>query len=292
MCHALFVPATNDRVGMTDQGRPSGSPLLCIAGCGDEAEEFHALGTLERGRIELAADSDEPIVRIAVRGVSGLVFGQGSSAQSAVEIRPLYNPERRTAVFIVPGPCGVILTLTMVLFTSIAVVRERERGNLELLITTPVCPLELMTGEIIPYIFIGYVQISLILFLGFSLFDMPIHGSFSHFYLGAGVFVISILSLGLFISTAVQTQFQAFQMTFMSFLPQMLLSGFMFPFEGMPRAVQILGETFPLTHCLRVVRGVVLRDAHGRSLAPRGLLCRGDDLCDIKVPQASRLTLE
>ena len=210
---------------------------------------------------QILADDSDPVVMSALRRISGLVVGDKANPLNAVELRPLYNPERRSAVFIVPGLCGVILTLTMVLFTSIAVVRERERGNLELLITTPVRPLELMVGKIIPYIFIGYVQISLILWLGVTLFDVPIRGSLSNFYIGAGMFVVSILSLGLLISTAAENQFQAFQMTFMSFMPQMLLSGFMFPFEGLPRAVQLLGETFPLTHCLRIVRGVVLRDA-------------------------------
>ncbi len=220
--------------------------------------------------VQILADDSDPVVLSAVRGLNGLVIAPdrngplvGSSAQpaSAVAIRPLYNPERRTAVFIVPGLCGVILTLTMVLFTSIAVVRERERGNLELLITTPVGVLELMTGKLIPYIFIGYLQITLILFLGVVLFDVPVRGELFDFYAGAGAFVISILTLGLLISTTAETQFQAFQMTFMSFLPQMLLSGFMFPFEGMPRVIQYLGEVFPLTHILRIVRGVVLRDA-------------------------------
>lgn len=211
--------------------------------------------------IQVLADDSDPVVLNAMRGLNGLAAGSGAQQPGAVEIRPLYNPERRTAVFIVPGLCGVILTLTMVLFTSIAVVRERERGNLELIITTPVRALELMTGKIIPYIFIGYIQITLILFLGMWLFDVPVRGDLEDFYLGAGVFVISILSLGLLISTAAETQFQAFQMTFMSFLPQLLLSGFMFPFEGMPRAVQVLSEVFPLTHFLRIVRGVILRDA-------------------------------
>jgi ABC-2 type transport system permease protein len=164
-------------------------------------------------------------------------------------------------VFIVPGLCGVILTLTMVLFTAVAIVRERERGNLELLITTPVGRLELMLGKIVPYVVIGYLQVSLILAIGVWLFDVPVRGSLWHFYGGAGAFVVSILSLGLVISTLASTQFQAFQMTFITFLPQLLLSGFMFPFEGMPREARWLAELFPLTHFLRIVRGVVLREA-------------------------------
>jgi ABC-2 type transport system permease protein len=173
----------------------------------------------------------------------------------------MYNPERRSAVFIVPGLCGVILNLTMVLFTAVALVRERERGNLELLITTPIKGLELMVGKIVPYVLIGYVQATIIILLGVWLFELPVRGHLGDFYLGVGLFIMSILTLGLVISTLATNQFQAFQMTFMSFLPQMLLSGFMFPFEGMPRWVQWIAEIFPLTHFLRIVRGVILRDA-------------------------------
>ena len=211
----------------------------------------------------MLVDDSDPVILGAVRGLADMpVRGQPrNTAATTFAPRPLFNPERRSAVFIVPGLCGVILTLTMVLFTSIAIVRERERGNLELLITTPVLSFELMIGKIVPYIFIGYIQISIILLLGVSLFDVPVRGTLLDFYLGAGVFVISILSLGLLISTIAETQFQAFQVTFMSFLPQLLLSGFMFPFEGMPKAAQYLAELFPLTHFLRIVRGIVLRDA-------------------------------
>lgn len=220
-----------------------------------------------RGELPLAqllVDGSDTIVLGAARGLERLTPTPQSQSQSntgTFAVRALFNPERRSPVFIVPGLCGVILTLTMVLFTSIAIVREREHGNLELLITTPVQTLELMLGKIVPYVFIGYVQISLILTLGVLLFDLPVRGSLLDFYAGAGVFVISVLTLGLLFSTAASTQFQAFQMTFMSFLPQLLLSGYMFPFEGMPRAAQWLAELFPLTHFLRIVRGVILRDA-------------------------------
>ena len=176
-------------------------------------------------------------------------------------MRVFYNPERRSPVFIVPGLVGVILNLTMVLFTAVAIVRERERGNMELLITTPIRGLELMLGKITPYLLIGYLQASIIMGLGLFLFDVPIQGSLFDFYAGVGLFVISTLTLGLMISTLATTQFQAFQMTFMSFLPQLLLSGFMFPFEGMPVPAQWLAELFPLTHFLRIVRGIILRGA-------------------------------
>ena len=212
---------------------------------------------------QLLIDDSDPTILGTARGLARLPLGPVNQMveRDTFELRALYNPERRSAVFIVPGLCGVILTLTMVLFTSIAIVRERERGNLELLITTPVSSLELMVGKIIPYVLIGYIQISLILALGVWMFDLPFSGSLADFYTAAGLFVISILTLGLMISTIAQTQFQAFQLTFMTFLPQLLLSGFMFPFDGMPRSVQWLAEIFPLTHFLRIVRGIVLKQA-------------------------------
>ncbi len=223
----------------------------------------------ERPAAQLLVDGGDPIVLGAARGLAALpVDGAASGNASALppygrtfEVRAYFNPERRSPLHIVPGLCGVILTLTMVLFTSIAIVRERERGNLELLITTPIQTIELMIGKITPYILIGYVQVSLILLLGWMLFDVPIRGSLADLYLATGAFVAASLTLGLFISTLAATQFQAFQMTFVSFLPQLLLSGFMFPFDGMPRAAQLLAEIFPLTHFLRIVRGIILRGA-------------------------------
>ncbi len=219
-----------------------------------------------RSLVQLLVDGSDPVVLSSARGISRLPLpgrpGIGmKSVSPMIEIRAYYNPERRSAVFIVPGLCGVILTLTMVLFTSIAIVREREQGNLEMLITTPVKSLELMTGKIAPYILIGYVQVSLILLLGVYLFDVPVRGSLTDFYVACAFFIVSVLSLGLLISTIARNQFQAFQMTFITFLPQLLLSGYMFPFEGMPVAAQRLAELFPLTHFLRIVRGIVLRGA-------------------------------
>lgn len=221
-----------------------------------EARRAHG----DRPAAQLLVDGSDPVVLSAARGLLNRPEKNPNMAPSGLELRALYNPERRSPVFIVPGLCGVILALTMVLFTAVALVRERERGNLELLITTPIKSLELMIGKIIPYIIIGYLQASIIIFLGVWLFDIPIQGDLFDFYVAVGLFVISILTLGLVISTFATNQFQAFQMTFMSFLPQLLLSGFMFPFEGMPRPAQWLAELFPLTHFLRVVRGVVLRN--------------------------------
>ncbi len=213
---------------------------------------------------QLLIDGGDPVVLSAARGLGPLPVRSHASrttGASSFEVRPYFNPERRSPVHIVPGIAGVILTLTMVLFTSIAIVGERERGNLELLITTPIQTLELMAGKIAPYVVIGYVQVTLILLLGFFLFGVPIRGSLLDLAVSAGVFIAASLTLGLFISTLAATQFQAFQMTFVTFVPQMLLSGFMFPFEGMPIAAQWLAQMFPLTHFVRIVRGIILRGA-------------------------------
>ncbi|MGA9341326.1 MAG: ABC transporter permease [Rhodanobacteraceae bacterium] len=178
-----------------------------------------------------------------------------------ISVVSFYNPERRSAINIVPGLIGVILTMTMVLFTGIAVVRERERGNMELLIATPLTSSELMVGKVLPYIVIGLIQTSVILWLGIWLFAVPIRGSLLDVYLAAGLLIFANLALGLLISTRAQSQFQAMQMTIFVFLPSILLSGFMFPFAGMPKAAQWIAELLPLTHFLRLIRGVMLRGA-------------------------------
>ena len=182
-------------------------------------------------------------------------------AGGRISVVGFYNPQRRSAVNIVPGLIGVILTMTMVLFTAIAIVRERERGNMELLIATPLTSAELMVGKVLPYVAIGLVQTSVILALGTWLFEVPIRGSVLDVYLASGLLILANLALGLLISTRAQSQFQAMQMTFFVFLPSILLSGFMFPFAGMPKLVQWLAEVLPLTHFLRLIRGVMLRGA-------------------------------
>lgn len=182
-------------------------------------------------------------------------------AGGRISVVAFYNPQRRSAINIVPGLIGVILTMTMVLFTAIAIVRERERGNMELLIATPLTSTELMVGKTLPYVVIGLVQTSVILALGTWLFEVPIRGSVLDVYLASGLLIFANLALGLLISTRAQSQFQAMQMTFFIFLPSILLSGFMFPFAGMPRAAQWVAEVLPLTHFLRLIRGVMLRGA-------------------------------
>ncbi|MCW8807687.1 MAG: ABC transporter permease [Rhodanobacter sp.] len=178
-----------------------------------------------------------------------------------ISVVSFYNPQRQSAINIVPGLIGVILTMTMVLFTAIAIVRERERGNMELLIATPLTSAELMVGKVLPYIAIGLVQTTVILALGIWLFAVPIRGSVLDVYLATALLIMASLSLGLLISTRAQSQFQAMQMTFFVFLPSILLSGFMFPFAGMPKVAQWMAEVLPLTHFLRLIRGVMLRGA-------------------------------
>ena len=172
-----------------------------------------------------------------------------------------YNPRRRSPVNIVPGLIGVILTMTMVMFTSVAIVRERERGNMELLITTPVSRTELMIGKVLPYALIGLIQTSVVLLLGLWLFDVPIKGSVLEVYIAAVLLILANLALGLMISTKAASQFQAMQMTVFILLPSILLSGFMFPYAGMPVPAQWLAEVLPMTHFLRLIRGVMLRGA-------------------------------
>jgi ABC-2 type transport system permease protein len=186
-----------------------------------------------------------------------------------IEVRTLYNPEKRTAVQIVPALIGVILSMTMVLFTSGAIVRERERGNLELLIATPLGRLELMVGKLLPYVGIGLIQTTLILTVGSALFNVPVVGSVLDLYLASLLFIAASLSLGLFVSTLAQTQFQAFQLAFVTMLPSILLSGFMFPFEGMPVVAQWIAQVLPLTHFNVIVRGVILRGAELPELWPQ-----------------------
>lgn len=170
-----------------------------------------------------------------------------------------YNPQRRSPVNIVPGLIGVILTMTMVMFTSVAIVRERERGNMELLITTPVSRTELMIGKVLPYALIGLIQTSVVLLLGLWLFDVPIKGSVLEVYIAAVLLILANLALGLMISTKAASQFQAMQMTVFILLPSILLSGFMFPFRGMPEWAQVIGSVLPLTHFLVLVRGIMLK---------------------------------
>jgi ABC-2 type transport system permease protein len=221
----------------------------------------------DRPTAQLLVDATDPIILGTAQGLQTLTLGDPArrpvttGSPTTFEVRAYYNPERRSEVQIVPGLIGVILTLTMSLFTAVAIVRERESGTLEFLINTPVRRSELMVGKIIPYIVIGLIQVSIVLGLGVLLFRVPVRGTLWDLYLASAAFIAATLSFGLLVSTAAKSQFQSMQMTFFFFLPNILLSGFMFPFEGMPRAAQIIAEVLPLTHFVRMAKGIILRGA-------------------------------
>ncbi len=211
-------------------------------------------------------DGSDTMVSNALLALQQMPFSSGFEAQpmqrkNTFEIALFFNPERRSAVNIVPGLVAIVLTMTMVMFTSAALVRERERGNLELLITTPVHSSEIMIGKIVPYIFVGLIQMAIILGLGHLIFDVPINGRIDQLVLGVFAFISASLTLGLLISTIAKTQLQAMQLTVFLLIPSILLSGFMFPYEGMPEAAQWIAETLPATHFIRMVRAIVLRGA-------------------------------
>ncbi len=176
-----------------------------------------------------------------------------------IRIRPWYNPDFVSAYYMVPGIMGVMLTMTMVMITSMAIVRERERGTLEQLIVTPMKNWELMLGKIIPYSIVGYVQVTVALLVGILVFDLPIRGSLALLYTLTSLFIIASLALGLLISTVTKNQMQAMQLSFFVFLPSILLSGFMFPREAMPLFFNLLGNLLPLTFYLQILRGIILK---------------------------------
>jgi len=227
----------------------------------------------ERPVILLAADATDPaatgnalasVNAIAERAIGRDLVGPLARLRAApppYEIRSQrrYNPEGLTRYNIVPGLMGVILTMTMVMMTSLAMTRERERGTMENLLATPLSPLEVMVGKIVPYILIGYVQVSVILVAGRLMFDVPMVGSVWLLSAVMVLFIAANLAIGFTFSTLARNQLQAMQLTFFFFLPSMLLSGFMFPFRGMPGWAQHIGEVLPLTHFLRIVRGIMLK---------------------------------
>ena len=233
-----------------------------------------------REAVQVLVDGSDTVVQSAAIQLAQMPIGSATGTQLLTPTRQIsvvafYNPERRSAINIVPGLIGVILTMTMVLFTGVAIVRERERGNMELLMATPVSRSELMIGKVLPYAAIGLVQTTVVLVLGLTLFQVPIRGSAFDVYLAAVLLILANLTLGLLISTKAQSQFQAMQMTFFVFLPSILLSGFMFPFAGMPVVIQWLAELLPLTHFLRLIRGVMLRGASVFELWPDVLALLG-----------------
>ena len=182
-----------------------------------------------------------------------------TNGPASLRVHALYNPEGLTQLNIVPGLLGVVLTLTMVMITALAITRERESGTMENLLSMPTRPFEVMVGKIIPYILVGYIQISLLLLAARCFFHVPMIGNLFLLYAAALVFIAANLSMGITFSTIAQNQRQAMQMGVFFFLPSILLSGFMFPFRGMPHWAQTVGEVLPLTHFLRIVRGILLK---------------------------------
>ena len=227
----------------------------------------------DRPAILVEADATDPAATGNALGSLGAVINnallndlkgplaslQATAGPIDLRIHALYNPEVVTQYNIVPGLMGVILTMTMIMITGLAITRERERGTMENLLSMPTRPSEVLIGKIVPYIVVGYIQVGVILLAAYFLFHVPMQGSILLLLLVALVFIAANLALGITFSTIAKNQLQAVQMTFFVFLPSILLSGFMFPFRGMPPWAQLIGEIFPLTHFLRIVRGILLK---------------------------------
>lgn len=236
----------------------------------------------ERPAILLEADASDPAATgpaiAAARALVDSVFDRDLNGPlSRLRARPgpvdfrihaHYNPENITQYNVVPGLMGVVLTMTMVVITALAITRERERGTMENLLATPVRPFEVMVGKILPYIAVGYVQVTLILFAARWIFHVPLVGSLGLVYAVAFLFIAANLAVGITFSTLARNQLQAVQMAFFFFLPSILLSGFMFPFRGMPEWAQWIGSGLPLTHFLRIVRGILLKGSGPADIAP------------------------
>jgi ABC-2 type transport system permease protein len=223
--------------------------ILVEADASDPSATSNAIAALnELARSALSHD---------LKGSASVAAGGANPIDLIIHRR--YNPEGITQYNIVPGLMGVILTMTMIMMTGLAMTRERERGTMEHLLAMPVNPLEVMLGKIMPYIFVGYIQVLLTLLISTQVFHVPIQGSLGLLLVCVLLFIAANLSVGMLFSTIARNQMQAMQMTFFFFLPSMLLSGFMFPFRGMPVWAQHLGEVLPLTHFLRLVRGILLK---------------------------------
>ena len=232
--------------------------MLVEADATDPSATGNALASLEAVRQSaLARDLGGPLAHL-----------QPGPPAFELRVHRRYNPEGVTQHNIVPGLMGVVLTMTMIMMTAIAMTRERERGTLENLLATPVRPFEVMAGKIVPYVLIGYVQVAVILVVARLLFDVPMVGSLALLSAVLVLFIAANLAVGFTFSTLARSQMQAMQMTFFFFLPSMLLSGFMFPFRGMPGWAQAIGEVLPLTHFLRIVRGILLKGNGWAEVAP------------------------
>ena len=230
--------------------------------------------------VQVLVDASDSMVSnsaIATANSIGLLKSQQILMQSSrvsyvpydIRVRPWYNPDGVTAFYMVPAILGIIVTMTMVMMTSMGIVRERERGTLEQLIVTPIKSFELMIGKIVPYIVLGYVQITVALLVGVIVFQVPIRGSLLELYLLTLFFITASLGIGLLISNIAKNQMQAFQMSFFVLLPSILLSGFMFPREAMPALIQYIGNLIPLTYYLTIIRGIVLKGIGFSYLLPQ-----------------------
>jgi ABC-2 type transport system permease protein len=236
--------------------RPS---ILIEVDATDPAATSNALGALR------------PLMNTALQNdlTGPLAFLAPADIPVDLRVHALYNPEGITQYNIGPGLMGVVLTMTMILITALAITRERERGTMENLLAMPVHPTEVLIGKIVPYVFVGYVQVLLILVAARLLFHVPMVGSVALLLAVALVFIVANLAMGITFSTLGANQLQAVQMAFFFFLPSMLLSGFMFPFRGMPVWAQWIGEVLPLTHFLRIVRGILLKGNGFLDVAPQ-----------------------
>jgi ABC-2 type transport system permease protein len=227
----------------------------------------------DRPELLVEADATDPAATGFALGSLGTLFNSAlvndlkgplaylNATDGPIDLRvhSLYNPEINTQYNIVPGLMGVILTMTMIMITGLAITREIERGTMENLLSMPTRPSEVLIGKIVPYILIGYIQVAVILIAAHFLFHVPMYGSIPLLLIVALIFIAANLAMGITFSTIAKNQLQAMQMTFFVFLPSILLSGFMFPFRGMPVWAQTIGEVFPLTHFLRIVRGILLK---------------------------------
>jgi ABC-2 type transport system permease protein len=194
-------------------------------------------------------------------------YGITDSQPYDIEVRPWYNPDGISAYYMVPAILGVIVTMTMVQLTAIAIVRERERGTLEQLLVTPIRPYELMIGKVVPNIALGYIQITVALLVGCLIFGVPVRGSLLQLYLLTLFFVTASLGMGIMISNIAKTQMQAMQMSMLVFLPSIMISGFMFPRDAMPRIIYYIGAVIPLTYYLQIIRGIMLKGISFQYLA-------------------------
>ena len=229
----------------------------------------------ENPQILIEADATDPSVASGAISTLSTVAAQALARETGVTVTPAlevvvhrrYNPEGITQYNIVPGLLGVILQMTMVMMTAMALTREIERGTMENLLSMPVTPVEIMLGKVMPYFMVGAVQVAVVLVTARVVFGVPFMGSLMLALAGVGLFVLALVILGYLISTLARTQMQAMQLAFFYFLPSLLLSGFMFPFRGMPAWAQAIGEVLPLTHFMRLIRGVMLKGSDAAALS-------------------------